>query len=324
MTIYGIAKEAGVSISTVSRAINGGSCSAETKNRILRVMERHGFKPNAIARGLASNRMMTIAIVLVDIRVGHYAHTAYELERIFHAKGYEVLLVNTGEDLSDIRSDLEHLESRNVDGIFLLGSTFDRVRTEDAICRILRMIPTVQANGNMRLEGVDTVRVDDAKGIEMMVEYLYQHGRREMVYIQDADTSSAVRKVEGYRKAMQRCQGEICVMKCDHSLRGGRDVVERLMHGGVRYDALVFGDDLPALGAMKELKARGVLIPSQVAITGFNNLESAEMAETELSSVDNKYWLLARESAACMFSLLEHKEHRVPVIQPELVIRQSC
>lgn len=323
MTIYGIAKEAGVSISTVSRVINGGSCSPETKRRVYAVMERHGYQPNAIARGLASNRMMTIAIVMVDIRVGHYAHTAYELERFFHARHYEVLICNTGSDLADIKGDLEGLESRKVDGIFLLGSTFDRVQHDPGICRIIQSIPTVQANGNMHLAGVDTVRVDDAKGIRMVVDYLYGHGRRSIIYAQDVNTSSAEMKVRGYQEAMAVHHLPIHVLACDHSLEGGRDVVEQLTSMRVDYDAMVFGDDIPAVGAIKALKARGVAIPSQVAVTGFNNLKSARFTETELTSVDNKYWQLASESAQCMLARLEHRPVSIPVIEPELVIRQS-
>ena len=323
MTIYGIAKEAGVSISTVSRVINGGSCSEETKKRVFAVMEKHGYQPSAIARGLAVNRMMTIAIVMVDIRIGHYAHTAYELERFFHARGYEVIICNTGNELQDIHKDLLALESRNVDGIFLLGSTFDRILQRPEICRILQSIPTVQANGNMHLEGVSTVRVDDAKGIRMMVEYLYGQGRRSIAYAQDVNTSSAEMKVRGYQEAMAEFGLPIHVLQCNHSLEGGFDVVQQLDLMRVDYDAIVFGDDIPAIGAIKALKAQGVSIPAQVAVTGFNNLKSAQYPETELTSVDNDYRKLAIESARCMLCLLEGKPVSIPVIEPSLVIRQS-
>ena len=175
----------------------------------------------------------------------------------------------------------------------------------------------------MHLAGVDTVRVDDAKGIRMVVDYLYGHGRRSIIYAQDVNTSSAEMKVRGYQEAMAVHHLPIHVLACDHSLEGGRDVVEQLTSMRVDYDAMVFGDDIPAIGAIKALKARGVAIPSQVAVTGFNNLKSARFTETELTSVDNKYWQLASESAQCMLARLEHRPVSIPVIEPELVIRQS-
>lgn len=102
MNIYDIAKEAGVSISTVSRVLNKKSNVREdTKQRVEAVLEKHSYRPSAIARGLVSSSMRTVAVLTVDIRVPHYARTAYTIEREFSRRGYEVMLCNTGGELEE-------------------------------------------------------------------------------------------------------------------------------------------------------------------------------------------------------------------------------
>ena len=102
LNIYDIAKEAGVSISTVSRVLNKKSNVREdTKQRVEAVLEKHSYRPSAIARGLVSSSMRTVAVLTVDIRVPHYARTAYTIEREFSRRGYEVMLCNTGGELEE-------------------------------------------------------------------------------------------------------------------------------------------------------------------------------------------------------------------------------
>ena len=102
MNIYDIAKEAGVSISTVSRVMNHkGNVNAATKKRVEEVLARHDYTPSAIARGMVSKSMRTVAVLTVDIRVPHYARTAYTIEREFSRRGYEVTICNTGGELEE-------------------------------------------------------------------------------------------------------------------------------------------------------------------------------------------------------------------------------
>ena len=102
MNIYDIAKEAGVSISTVSRVLNNKSnVKEDTRRKVEAVLEKHDYRPSAIARGLVSSSMRTVAVLTVDIRVPHYARTAYTIEREFSRRGYEVMLCNTGGELEE-------------------------------------------------------------------------------------------------------------------------------------------------------------------------------------------------------------------------------
>ena len=134
MNIYDIAKEAGVSIATVSRVINNkGPVSDKTRTKIEAIMAKSEYQPSAIARGLASGSTKIIAIFAVDVRVPHYAKTSFIMERLLSDQGYMVIICNTGEEISDWRRYLSLMRERNIDGIILTGSIYNRLEKDDIL-----------------------------------------------------------------------------------------------------------------------------------------------------------------------------------------------
>ena len=126
MNIYDIAKEAGVSISTVSRVMNNkGNVNAATRKKVEAILDKHDYTPSAIARGMVSKTMKTVAVLTVDIRVPHYARTVYTIEREFSHRGYEVAICNTGGELEETAKYLKTMLEKKVDGIVLVGSIFN-------------------------------------------------------------------------------------------------------------------------------------------------------------------------------------------------------
>ena len=128
MNIYDIAKEAGVSISTVSRVMNNkGNVNEATRKKVEEILDRHDYTPSAIARGMVSKSMKTVAVLTVDIRVPHYARTAYTIEREFSRRGYEVTICNTGGELNETVKYLKTVLEKKVDGILLVVSVFNTI-----------------------------------------------------------------------------------------------------------------------------------------------------------------------------------------------------
>ena len=119
MNIYDIAKEAGVSISTVSRVMNHkGNVNPETRKKVEEILEKNNYTPSAIARGMVSKSMKTVSVLTVDIRVPHYARTAYTIEREFSRRGYEVSLCNTGGELEETIKYLRTAREKKTAGRF--------------------------------------------------------------------------------------------------------------------------------------------------------------------------------------------------------------
>lgn len=327
MNIYDIAEEAGVSIATVSRVINhNGRVGKQTRERIEKILQKYNYQPSAVARGLVTKSMRTIGILTVDIRVFHYANTIYILEQAMRKMGYNVIVCNTGGRMDENLYYLRMLSERQADGLILVGSVFEELATSKEAVDYLHRQPVVIANGTLPQENVYSVLVDDPLGARLAVQHLLNKGHRDIYFVQDMDTHSAYRKTEGFCAAMETAglPGRERVLFCEHGLDAGMQMAKNLLKSGKKVTALAFGEDATALGAMKELQRAGLRIPQDIAIVGFNNSEYARMGTPEMTSVDNKYELLAEYSAKLMKDLLENNNEAVDVsIRPVLVERES-
>ena len=303
MNIYDVAKEAGVSIATVSRVINNkGNVSDKTRAKIEAVMLKSGYQPSAVARGLANGFTKTIAIFAVDVRVPHYATTSYTMERLLTGLGYLVIICNTGEDVSDWHRYLMIMRERNIDGIILTGSIYTRLE-HDKILDNFADIPIVMANGTINRSNVKSVFVDESRGIEIATEHLFSRGFRRLTALGIQDAADHV-------------------YYTPYGLTGGASIAEQLYKKG--YNGLVFGEDLTAVGAMNALTSQGIRVPDQVGITGCNNSEYAVLCNPGLTSINNKAEVLSELTARLLADLLsKKKETAETIVIPELVIRGS-
>lgn len=318
MNIYDIAKQAGVSIATVSRVLNNkGTVSESTRQKVEEVLREHHYTPSAIARGMVSKSMRTVAVLTVDIRVPHYARTAYTMEQEFSRLGYEVILCNTGGNREAALKYLRAVTEKQVDGMVLVGSVFNEIGRDPQVEALLRQQPVVLANGQLALPNAYSVLVDDGVGIGLAVRHLLERGRRKLVYFKDMDTASARQKRDGFLAAAGDCG---MVLEVESGAAG----VRALLESGMKFDSLVCGEDLTAAQAVNALTAVGIRVPQDVAVTGYNGSEYARICCPELTTVDNK----PEEVAASCVRLLEarmagQETEKEPVIIPELRLGQS-
>ncbi|WP_313182389.1 LacI family DNA-binding transcriptional regulator [Lacrimispora sp.] len=326
MNIYDIAAEAKTSISTVSRVLNNkGNVNPEIRKRVEEVLKKYDYKPSAIARGLVSKTMKSIAILTVDVRVTHYARMIYVIEQEFSNRGYNVTVCNTGGSIEECDKYMEILSEKQVDGIVLIGSIFNELINYPDITSKIKNIPVVVANGKVNLPDFYSVLVDDTKGIRAAVDYLYDKGHRELVYVYDLETDSGWAKRQGFLEAMKLhdiLEAEKRVIPSKHGLEGGLKAAETLCSSGISFTGVVCGEDITAIGLMKGLKKQGFSIPDQVVVTGYNNSPDSLICEPELTTVDNKPELLGGLCAQLLQEVLEGKTSASNLaIQPELIAR---
>ena len=323
MNIYDIAKEAGVSIATVSRVLNNkGTVSAVTKERVEAVLQKNSYVPSAIAQGMVSKSLRTVAVLTVDIRVPNYARMSYTIEREFSRRNYEVILCNTGGDRETTLKYLRAVTKKQVDGIVLVGSIFNTIGADPEVEPLLRMAPVVVANGKLDLPNSYSVLMDDAYGITLAVEHLWERGRRNIFYVRDMDTASAIAKRDGFFLGMKRCGLDAAerVIQTQDTMEGGIRAAEEILHSGLPCDGIVCGEDLTAVGVTKGLLRAGVRIPEDVSVTGFNNSIYARLCEPELTTVDNKPEQVALLCVQLLENLIDKSDAYSSVtIQPELV-----
>ena len=244
MNIYDIAREAGVSIATVSRVLNHkDTVRADTRAKVEKVLKRCNYAPSAIAQGMVSKSLHTVAVLTVDIRDSHYARTAYTIEREFGRRGYEVILCNTGGDRTETLRTLQAVAQKQVDGLILVGSIFNTICQGAEMENLLRKMPVVLANGTLALPDAYSVMVDDCRGVEMAVEHLVKTGRRNLYYIKDKSTDSAAAKAKGFLSGMAAAglDTDGHILETGETLEDGIRVVQQLLAEGIRPDGILCG-----------------------------------------------------------------------------------
>ncbi|MDR2795259.1 MAG: LacI family transcriptional regulator [Spirochaetaceae bacterium] len=330
MNIYDIAEEAKVSISTVSRVLNNKDrVTDETRGKIQAVLDKYNYTPNAIARGLVAKTMKTIAILSVDIRVPHYSRTAFTIEREFSKRSYNVIVCNTGGELEETRRYARAIAHRQVDGVVLVGSVFNDLCGDTEVSAALRGLPLVTANGQVDIPNAYSVLIDDYAGAELAVKHMAARGRQRdgIVYLKDLNTGSAKMKWNGFAGALERMgvdNAKDRVFSTSYGLEGGAAAVNEILRLNPRPSAIVCGEDLTAIGVMKGLAARGIRVPDDIAVSGYNNSEYSLLCSPELTSVDNKGEMCALLCVQLLESRINGSNAFSSVtIKPELVVRGS-
>lgn len=206
MTIYDIAREAGVSASTVSRVINHKPGIKEsTRQRVQELLERYHYTPDISARGLVTQASRFIGILIEDIRVEHHTESAYVLEQAMTAKGYTCITFSTGPQPERKAQYIQILEQRRVEGVFLIGSMFGTPEVRQSIAQHMHGIPVVLVNGELDLPNAYNVLADEQQGTADCVALLAEAGRCRPAYLMDTDTPANRNKVCGFRQGLARC-----------------------------------------------------------------------------------------------------------------------
>lgn len=300
MNIYDIAREANVSIATVSRVLNGKpNIHPATAQRVRDVLEKYQYTPSRIARGLATSSMRLVGVVMHDLQNTHYTAAAYVVEQELAAVGYRCLLCNTAPEAME--ETLKMLAESRVDGLILIGSIFAQHWTEAALQRYFPEQPVVMINGTLPLPNVTGILCDEADGILQCAAHLWNRAHRRIAYVHDNTTDSAMRKLTGYRQAAARFGFPEQVLTCDTGFAGGIELGRRILAlDGRSFDALVFAEDTTALGCIRPLERSGIRIPEDLAVTGYTNTMFAQMASRTLTSIDEQVHVLGSE-AVCAF-----------------------
>lgn len=328
MNIYDIAREAGVSIATVSRVINNNSQVKEkTRNKVEEILKKYNYSPNAIARGLVVKSMKTIGVLTIDIRDIYYANVAYIIEHEFSKLGFNVILCNTGGDAEEKIKYMKVLAEKKVDGLILVGSVFKDKKLDKALSDISQSMPIVIVNGFVDSPNIYSIICDDSYGVALCVDYLNQKGHKDIIYLQDAETYSAQLKTEGFKTGMEKNNLLLTshsILKVERGLKGGYEAIEQLLSQDSSFTAIIAGEDITAVGAVKKLKELEFSVPGKVAVIGFNNSIIAQCCDPDLTSVDNKMENMGIGAVRILNDVLEGRNvASKTVITPDLVVRKS-
>lgn len=331
MTIYDISEKAGVSIATVSRVLNGNTnVKPKTKKRVMDVIEEYGYTPNAFARGLGLNTMNTIGILCADSSDLYLAKAIYYIEQYLRENGYNSILCCTGYEIENKKSSMELLMSKRVDSVIMVGSNFISSNEEENkyIKDAAEQIPVMLLNADYDYPNVYCTLCDDYKSVFEATQALLNHGLKHILYLYNSRSYSGLRKLSGFQAAM--LQNDLQFQKEYAQFYHGEkenidaiaDFILQLEHDGLQFDSILASDDLLAIGAMKFIKKKGVSVPEEFSIIGYNNSLLTSCCEPPLTSVDNRLLTLCNQLVKTLMGILSGSEMPQKVIfSGELVKR---
>lgn len=333
MTIYDISKQAGVSIATVSRVLNGSAnVKPKTRKKVLEVIEQCGYTPNAFARGLGLNSMNTVGILCADSSDLYLSKAIYHIERNLRAGGYNSVLCCTGYELENKKSSLALLLNQRVDSVIMVGSNFieDEAGDNQYIRDAAQQVPIMLLNADLDCPNVYCTMCDDFKSMQDAALHLIGQGITDILYLYNSTSFSGKKKLSGYQSAY--VMKDIPLNKqYQQFFNGSHEDIDGVCHflnelckKGLTFHAVLASEDMLAAGAVKYAKINGLSIPKDLAVIGYNNSLLSVCCEPELSSVDNHLETLCSQLVkTCIGTLGGEEMPQKTIFSGELVKRAS-
>jgi LacI family transcriptional regulator len=287
ITIYDVAREANVSMATVSRVVNGNpNVKPSTRKKVLATIDRLGYRPNAVARGLASKKTTTVGAIIPDISDIFFAELARGIEDIATMYKYNVILSNSDQNKEKELQLINTMLEKQVDGIVFMGATI----TEEHIQQFnTSSVPIVLAATHDSSNEIPSVNIDYEHAAYEAAKYLLDLGNTKTAFVTGKEKSSADElKYEGYKKALKEASIEVnedYVVRGDYSYNSGIEAVQQLSKRTEPPTAIFAASDEIALGVIHGAQDMGYEVPGDVQVYGFDNTRLSTMVRPTLSTV---------------------------------------
>lgn len=329
-TIRDVAKEAGVSISTVSRVLNNEDIvNEETKKKVLEATEKLNYSPNLMARSLITKSTRLLGLIVPDITNPFFPELAKGVEITAHYYGYNVILCNTEANIQSENKYVEMLLQHRIDGLIFM--VFSK-ELEAQLKKLRPQLPIVLGELPSNDTRFDAVYTDNVLGARLAVKHLISLGHQRIAIVTGPLwLKSSQDKLQGYRNALLESilnYDPELVRESNSRLEGGYEAINQLMElpEHQRPTAVVFGNDLMAIGAMKALDEIGVKIPDDMAVVGYDDIPLASYSHPPLTTIAQPKFELGRLTLELLLDKIEQKkvmDYEHIVLEPRLVIRES-
>ena len=329
-TIKDIARELGVSPSTVSRALaDSGEVSEKMKGLVKTKAEEMNYHPNVLARNLSSRKSGVIGVIVPEFETGFFPRVILGIQDTLAKEGYRILITQSGESAQKERENLELLLGNMVEGIIV--SVAKEGGNDDAFRKVIRsQIPVVFFNRVYNLPKASKVIVDDKSLAYDSVHHLFEQGCRKIIHIAGPQNLEVAKKrTMGYMEAMHEFGNgaDAQVVEAGITFDDGDRVVTQLLNGGeILPDAIFCFNDNLAIGAMRALKKAGVRIPQDVAVVGFSETELSTIVEPNLTTTVQPRYQMGVEAAKIMVEQIRTRGRSIPTnltLEGHLNIRES-
>jgi len=328
VTIEDIARIAGVSVNTVSRALNNKpNVREETKKKILKIAEELGYVKNIAASSLRKKISKTIGVILEDSSNPFYAEVLKGIEYAARKQGYQLMLMNTERVYENEEKAIFAFLQRRVDGLIIAP-----VQTEDDdIKKLVRMnFPVVILGRHFEGTKVDEIHSDEVKGGYLATKHLLERGKKMPIMINSYLFRSAARmRLEGYKKALAEYGirfDENMVITTDIDVEDGYEALLEAVKNKITFDSVFCYNDMMAFGVIKALEELKFEIPKDVAVVGYDDIVFSSYINPPLTTVRIKKFEMGYEAFTMLMNKITGKRKRAKrkILDVELIVRESA
>ena len=326
VTIRDVAREAGVSVASVHRAVNGHlNVTAATRERVLAVVERLHYVPNNGARSLVTRRTHVIGVLLPDLWGDFFSELIRGIDAAAREKGLHLLLSSFHGNTTDMAAAIRAMSGR-VEGLLIMAPHVDASSLHQSLSDSL---PIVFMNSRVD-RTQSSLSIDSYKGARAVVRHLVACGRRKIAHIAGPeDNFDSQERLRGYRDELVRSAPKLrpLVMEGDFTERSGYVAGARLAVLADRPDAVFAANDMMAVGCLAALAEAGLEVPRDIGVAGFDDIPLAAFIRPALTTARARISDLGRSALRQLSTLIESPYHLPPTnhtFEPELIVRESC
>ncbi|CAM3722913.1 catabolite control protein A [Cohnella lubricantis] len=329
VTIYDVAREAGVSMATVSRVVNNNpNVKPQTRKKVYEAIERLGYRPNAVARGLASKKTTTVGVVIPDISNAIFAEVARGIEDIANMYHYNIILCNADKRKEKEIRVINTLLEKQVDGLLFMGGavTEEHLQAFSSSNVPIVLCATTDERGTM-----PSVDIDHEAAAFDAVSRLIADGHRRIGMISGTlqDPANGYARYQGYKRALEEAgiaADEQLVRIGNYKYESGMEAAQYFLDLAERPTAVFAATDEMAIGAIHAIQDAGLRVPQDISVISVDNIRMASMVRPQLTTVAQPMYDIGAVSMRLLTKLMkkESVEQSKVVLPHELIIRQSA
>lgn len=327
-TIKDVAKMAGVSTTTVSHVINKTRfVAAETEQQVLQAIKELNYSPSAVARSLKINTTKSIGMIVTTSETPYFAEIIHAVEEHCYRQGYSLFLCNTQNNPEKIRNHLEMLAKKRVDGLLIMCAEYEQDSLD--LLADFTSVPMVVMDWGPNNEHTDIIQDNSFYGGYLATKYLIDNGHKDIALITGALLKTTARtRYEGFMKAMNEANLNInpdWILEGAFEPEDGYECMNKILAQPQLPTAVFCCNDVMALGAMSAIGEKGLKVPEDISIIGYDNIHASRFYSPPLTTIHQSKSRLGAQAVTLLFQRIADKssKHDIIEIHPELVIRKS-
>ncbi len=329
VTLKDLAKTLNISVSTVNAALyNRSDISLATRKRVQDMVRAMNYRPNLIARSLKTQKTQVLGVIVPDLSRSFFTEVAKGIDIVASAKGYNLVICNTGEDALREEAQVQTLISKRVDGL-ILASAHDPLSPIAPNSLAISETPLVLVD--RFFPGTNFVGADDVKIGYRATKHLIDQGYRRIAHLRGPKVSTAEGRLEGCLKALRESgmkTRESYILETQfHDESSGFKAATKLLKIRPRPDAIFAASDPIAIGALDAVLDSGLRVPQDMGLIGVGNHRYGRYLRVPLSTMDQSRIEIGQQAASLLLDLIEsganRRKPRVIILDPKLIVRRS-